>query len=147
MQITGILGAWIVVNDTVDQRIIDYDVTKSYGSRQLTTKDAKWNLEWCSHPWMDIEKKEFVCVGQFDDEDILLQLNTFIAMEQFSFYRHGVLDLAVCDNGKSGHFSRCFIKEYFKEIDIKGINVNRFRNDADIDTQQMKLCTSYVTKL
>ena len=75
--LTALLGVGIVVNDAVDQRIIHYDTAKQYGSRQLKDKDKIGELEWCSFPWYDGLNKEFVCVGQLVNEQVLIQLNPY----------------------------------------------------------------------
>ena len=75
--ICGLLVVNIIINHDVEQRMIDYDALKAYGSRHLKQEDNGANLEWCSYPFVDKQKNEFICIGQFDDEDVLLQLNPF----------------------------------------------------------------------
>ena len=86
--LTRFLSIPIIVNDDLTCRLMYYDQEKKYQSRQLKHDDNAGILEWCSYPWYDKKKSEWICVGLYNDENVILALNPFVIMQYFAFYRH-----------------------------------------------------------
>lgn len=141
--IVGIIGYGIIVNDSIDQRILHYDNNRQYKRRQLKAMDNESNLEWCSYPYVDPSTKDFTAVAQFEDEEILLNVNPFIVMGAFSFYRYGIMD-----NAMHNEYARYFIKEYLNYVDGKHGNkyTKSSSNASNIGSNQC-IFTLYLSQL
>ena len=137
-QLVAHLRINIIENPTVDQRMRPIDFDKKCKARSLKVNDDDAEVEYVSYPWYDEKNKEWICVGQFEDEDIPLQLNPFNAMQQFPFYESALMSMT-----NINPHARNFVVDYMKHLDQLQSTVI----DAGDDTKHAQIAKSYVLKL
>ena len=59
------------------------------------------------HILSNLKVKEWTCIGQYDDEDILLRLNPFNMMNEWDFYKNHIVGLC-----KSNSIACAFVSDY-----------------------------------
>eukprot|EP01083_Nonionella_stella_P137656 418825_1 len=115
--IQSILQIPIVVNANVRQKCRDYDFEK-HRARPYRQTDASALLEFASYPFK--EDNEWICISQWDDEDVMLRSDAFVIMAQHEFYRNEIL--SICE---SNACARMFVMDYVQSLNTVNVNKNK----------------------